>query len=64
MPRPARRRGLAVRSALILFVTLLLAPPVQADAAPAIRYLGLQGGRAKLVIHRRSYVTLKIGELD
>ena len=64
MPRPARRRWLAARSALILIVTLLLAPLVQGDAAPDIRYLGLQGGRAKLVIHRRSYVTLKIGELD
>ncbi len=64
MPRPARRRRLTARSALILFVTLLLAPPVQGGDAPDIRYLGLQGGRAKLAIHRRSYVTLKIGELD
>ena len=64
MPRPARRRGLAARSALIVFVSLLLTPPVQGGDAPDIRYLGLQGGRAKLAIQRRSYVTLKIGELD
>ncbi len=43
---------------------MLLTPPVQGGDAPDIRYLGLQGGRAKLAIQRRSYVTLKIGELD
>ncbi len=64
MPRPARRRRLAARSALIIFVTLLLAPPVQGGDAPDIRYLGLQGRQAVLAINRRSYVRLKIGEAD
>ncbi len=64
MPRPARRRRLAARSALLILVTLLLAPPVQGGDAPDIRYVSLPGGRAKLLINRRSHVVLKIGEAD
>ena len=64
MSRPARRRRLAVRSALIIFAILLLALPVQGGEAPHIRYVGLQGERAKLAINRRSQVALRVGEVD